>query len=84
MNLRTSFDVFVSNFYTNWKERKEYGKNYTFEYLCGLLITDKHRILEEGKPSGKHQTHLIKGKSNMAMKDRVQFDSSTQKPAYHD
>jgi hypothetical protein len=24
----------------NWKEHKEDGKDYTFEALCGLLITD--------------------------------------------
>jgi hypothetical protein len=40
MNLRTPFDVFVSTFRTNWKARKEDGKDYTFEALCGLLITD--------------------------------------------
>jgi hypothetical protein len=33
MNLRTPFDVFMSTFHTNWKEHKEYGKDYTFEFL---------------------------------------------------
>ena len=31
MNLRTPFDVSVSNFHTNWKAHKEDGKDYTFE-----------------------------------------------------
>jgi hypothetical protein len=44
MNLRTPFNVFMSNFHTNWKAHKEDGKDYTFEALCGLLITDQHRF----------------------------------------
>jgi hypothetical protein len=84
MNLRTPFDVFVSTFHTNWKAHKEDGKDYTFEALCGLLITDQHRLLEEGKLGGKHQAHLLKGKGKMDPRDRVWFDASTQKPAYHD
>jgi hypothetical protein len=84
MNLRTPFDVFVSTLCTNWKACKEDGKDYTFEYFCGLLITDQHRLLGEGKLGGKHQAHLLKGKGKMDPRDRVQFDASTQKPAYHD
>jgi hypothetical protein len=40
MNLRTPFEVFVSTFHTNWKERKENGKDYTFESFYGILIID--------------------------------------------
>jgi hypothetical protein len=40
MNLRTPYDMFVSTFHTIWKVHKEYFKDYTFEYLCGLLIID--------------------------------------------
>jgi hypothetical protein len=46
------------------------------------LITDQHRLLEEGKLGGKHQAHLLKGKGKMDPRNRVQFDASTQKPAY--
>jgi len=46
MNLRTPFDMFVSTFHTNWKAHKEDCKDYTFEYLCGLLITNQHKLLE--------------------------------------
>jgi hypothetical protein len=54
MNLRTPFDVFVSTFHTNWNACKEDGKDYTFEDFCGLLITNHHKLLEEGKLGGKH------------------------------
>jgi hypothetical protein len=60
MNLRTLFDVFMMFFHTNWKTRKEYGKDYTFEDLCGFLITDQHRLLEEGNNGGKIQALLLK------------------------
>jgi hypothetical protein len=76
-NIRTPFDVFVSNLRTDWKTHKEYGKDYTFEAFYGLLITDKHRLLEEGKIDGKHQAHFLKGKRKMDPRDRVQLDSST-------
>jgi hypothetical protein len=39
---------------TNWKARKEDGKDYTFEYLCGILINYQHRLLKEGNLGGKH------------------------------
>jgi hypothetical protein len=54
MNLRTPFDVFVLSFHTNYKELQEYGKDYTFEDLCASLITNQHKLLEEGKLGGKH------------------------------
>jgi hypothetical protein len=77
MNLRTPFDVFVLTFHTNWKAHKKDGKDYTFEYFYGLLITDQHRLLEEGKIGGKHQAHFLKGKGKMDPRDRVRFDAST-------
>jgi hypothetical protein len=64
MNLRTPFDMFISNFHTNWKEHKEDGNDYTFEDLCGILIIDKHILFEEGNIGGKYQYHLIKGKKS--------------------
>jgi hypothetical protein len=78
--LRTPFNVFVSTFCTNWKSCKEDGKDYTFEYFSGILITNKHRLLEEGKLGGKHQAHLLKGKGNLNHKENIQFDNSTQIP----
>jgi hypothetical protein len=69
MNLITPFDMFVSNFCTNWKSLKEDGKDYTFEDICGIFITDQHKILEQGKIVHKHQAHFLKGKRNMDLKD---------------
>jgi hypothetical protein len=69
MNLRTPFDVFVSTFFTKWKAWKEYG-NDTFEYFYGILIIDQHKLLEEGKLGGKHQTHLLKGKGKGHVKSQ--------------
>jgi hypothetical protein len=40
MNLKTPCDIFVSTFQTIWKVHKEYCKDYTFEYVCGILIID--------------------------------------------
>jgi hypothetical protein len=77
MNLRTPFDVFVSTFRTNWKARKEDGKDYIFEAFYGLLITNQHNLLEEGKFGGKHPTHLLKGNSKLDPRDRAQFHAST-------
>jgi hypothetical protein len=84
MNLRTPFNLFVLIFHTNWQACTGHGKDYTFEALCGLLIIDKHILLEEGNIGGKHQAHLLNGKSKMDPRDRVWFDASTHKPAYHD
>jgi hypothetical protein len=70
MNLRTPFDVLCSTFHTNCKTCKEDGKDYTFDTLCGLLINDQHRLLDEGKLGGKHQAHLLKGKGKMNYKER--------------
>jgi hypothetical protein len=67
----------MSNFCLNLKEQKEYCKDYTFEALCGLLITTQHRFIEEGNISGKHQTQLLKGKGKMDPRDRVRFDAFT-------
>jgi hypothetical protein len=47
MNLRTPFNMFMSTFCTNWKAHKEDGKDYTFEYFCGLLITNQHNCLKK-------------------------------------
>jgi hypothetical protein len=47
MKLKTPFDVVVLNFRTKWKSHKEDGNDYTFEYFCGILITDQHKLLEE-------------------------------------
>jgi hypothetical protein len=72
MNLRTPFDIFVSTLYTNWKEHKEDGKDYTFEYLYGPLITDQHKLLEEGNLGGKHlHAHFLKGKNKRDPRDRA-------------
>jgi hypothetical protein len=84
MNLRTPFDVFMLTFRTNRQAHKEYGKDYTFEDFCGLLVIVQHRFLEELNLGGKHEAHLFKGKGKMDPRDRVQFDASTQKPAYCD
>ena len=84
MNSRTPFDVFVSTFHTNWKERKEDGNDYTFEYFYGILIIDHHRLFGEGNLGGKHQDHLLKGKDKMDPKDRAWLDEYTQQHAYHD
>jgi hypothetical protein len=77
--LRTPFDVFISTFHTNWKAHKEDGKDYSFEVFCELLITDQHRLLEEGNLGGKHQAHLLKGKGKMDSRNRVQTDASAHK-----
>ena len=36
--------------------------HYTFNTLCDLLINDQQKLFDEGKLSGKHQAHLLKGK----------------------
>ena len=84
VNLRTPFDMFVSTFHTNWKERKEDGNDYTFEYFYGILIIDHHRLFGEGKFGGKHQDHLLKGMDKMDPKDRAWLDEYTQQHVYHD
>ena len=53
--------------------------NITFKYFCGILIIDQHRLLEEGKLGGKHQAHFLKGKGKSYYRERVWFDTSTQK-----
>jgi hypothetical protein len=80
MNLRTPFDVFILTFYTNRKAHKEYGNDYMFEDLYGLLIIDQHNLLDEGKLGGKHQSHLLKGKGKSNHKERGQFDTPIQRP----
>jgi hypothetical protein len=52
MNLRTPFDVFMFNI-PDQLETQKYGKDYTFDILCGLLINDQHRLLNEGNLGGK-------------------------------
>jgi hypothetical protein len=57
-------------FQTNWKTHKEYGKDYTFDIFCDLLINDQHRLLDERKLSSKHQAHFLKGKEKINSKER--------------
>jgi hypothetical protein len=77
MNLRTPFDVFVLTLHTNWKTCMEYGKDYTFESFCDILIIDQQKMLEEGNLGVKHQYHLLKGKGKSNYWDRIQFYTST-------
>jgi hypothetical protein len=70
MNTRTLFDVFCSTFHINWKKHEEYGNKYTFDTLCGLLINDQKRLLEERNLGSKHQAHLLKGKENINYKEK--------------
>jgi hypothetical protein len=67
--------VFFSTFHTSWKACKEDGKDYTFEVFYGLLINDQHRLLDKGKPGGKHQAHLLKGKGKVNHKEIGQYDT---------
>jgi hypothetical protein len=46
------------------------GKDYIFDFLCGLLITYHHKLLDEGKLGGKHQAHFLKGKGKIYYKER--------------
>ena len=48
MNLRTPYDVLCSTFHTNWRSRKEDGKDYTFDVFCDLLIKDNRHCLMKG------------------------------------
>jgi hypothetical protein len=80
MNLGTPFDMFVSTFHTNWKENKEYGNNYTFEYFYSLLITSHHILCDEGNLGGKDQDHLLKGKGKSNHKERGWLDTPIQRP----
>jgi len=82
MNLRTPFDVFVSNFHTNWKEWKEDDKDYTCESFYGLLITSQHRLLDDGGIGGKHPNHLLKVKGKLNHKERGWFDNIIQGTRY--
>jgi hypothetical protein len=84
MNMRTPFDMFVSNFHTSWQAHREDNNDYTFEYLFCILIIDQHTFLREGDIGGKHQAHFLKGKGNMDFKNRVQSNASAQKYSYHD
>ena len=40
MNRRTTYDVFLLSFHTNWLSHKEDGKDYSFDVFCDLLIRD--------------------------------------------
>jgi hypothetical protein len=51
-----------------------------FEYLCGLLITDQHRLLDEVNLVGKHQAHFLKEKGKLNHKERGWFDTPIQRP----
>jgi hypothetical protein len=55
-------------------------QHYMFESLCGILITNQHKFLDEGKLGGIHQSHLLKGKGNSTHKERGWFDTPIQRP----
>lgn len=61
MNMRTPYDVFYSSFCTNWRPCKEDDKDYTFDVFFDLLIKDEEKFIDEGKLSGKHQSHFLNG-----------------------
>jgi hypothetical protein len=84
MNVTTPFDAFVSTLCTNLQAHKEYGYDYAFEYFYGILITNQHKLLEEGNLGVKHHAHLLKGKRKMGPRDRLWFDASTDKPTHYD
>jgi hypothetical protein len=44
------------------------------------LITDPHKLLNEGKIGGKQHAHLLKGKGKVNQKERGRFDTSIQRP----
>jgi hypothetical protein len=54
MNLRTPFNMFISNFHTNYQECNIDGKDYTIEDLCCILITGQYILLEQGNIGGQH------------------------------
>ena len=41
MNLRIPYNVFFSSFCTNWRSRKEDGRDYSIDVFCDLLIRDQ-------------------------------------------
>jgi hypothetical protein len=84
MILRTPLDIFISTFHTNWKECKEYCRDYTFEDLGGLLIIDQNTLLDEGNIGGKHQSHFPKGKGKSNNKEIEWFDIHIQSPRFLD
>jgi hypothetical protein len=65
-----------------WQAHKEDGKDYTFDVLCGLLINDQHRFLDEGKLGGKHQDHFLKRKGKMNYKERGHFEVPIHRQEY--
>jgi len=79
MNLRTPFDLLISNFHTNWQVCKEDCKDYMFESFYVLLIIDQHKLLNEGKIIGKHQAYFLKGKGKSNHKERGMFDTSIER-----
>ena len=49
MILKIPYDVFASKIHDNWTSRKKYGKDYSFDTFCGLLIRENERLFDEGK-----------------------------------
>ena len=62
MNLKTSCGMFYLEFHTSWAYIDEYGNDYTFGSLYGLLIWVHEKLIDQGRPENKKQAHLIKGK----------------------
>lgn len=52
MNLQTPYDMLSLAFHINWRSCKEYGKDYSFEVFCDLLIQDQQKLFDEGKIGG--------------------------------
>lgn len=77
MNLQMPHDVFCSSFHTNWRSRKEDGKDYFFDVFCDLWIRDQQKLIEEGKICGNQQAHLMKGKDTLEKIPYQQFWHST-------
>ena len=61
---------FSHHFCTNWRSCKEYGKDYSFDVFCDLLIRDQQKLLDKGNLGGKHQAHFLKGEGTNINKDR--------------
>ena len=68
-DLKTPYDAFYSSFSVNWMSCKKYGKYFTFDTLCDLLIKDQQKLIEEGKLGGKNQAHFLRGKVKPNLKE---------------
>jgi hypothetical protein len=45
----------------NRTSKKGHGNNYSFDCLCGLLIREYKKVLDEGKLEFKKQENFLKG-----------------------